>query len=364
MSIDVRFTADDWRRVEQTWNAWWEGELERPIVIIEDIVEPAGITISNIHNLGQPITSFPLEQPVEEILDYYQIRLEAKRFHGDAWPRWFPNLGPGIVAGFLGARVRSTPTTVWFEPVEQVAIGDLRLAFNSDNLWWQRVQQLTRLAVARWDDRVVVAHTDLGGNLDILASLLTAQQLLFDLIDHPDEVSRLVGEITGLWLRYYDELSKIIQSVGRGTTPWATIWSPDRCYMFQSDFAAMISPRMFEQFVMPDLEACCAAVEHSFYHLDGKGQIPHVDLLLSLGRLDGIQWIPGTGAPPPEEWLELLKRFRDAGKLCQLYVSPEGARKIVRALSGRGFALYIDQRMAEEEANDFFNLLTAESQSN
>jgi 5-methyltetrahydrofolate--homocysteine methyltransferase len=117
---------------------------------------------------------------------------------------------------------------------------------------------------------------------------------------------------------------------------------------------------MFERFVMPDIAACCEALDHGFYHLDGKGQIAHVDMLLSLERLRGIQWIPGDGQPPPEEWLALLQRIRDGRKLCQLYVTPEGARTIVRELGGRGFALYVWEEMDEQEASDFLRLLASE----
>jgi hypothetical protein len=78
-----------------------------------------------------------------------------------------------------------------------------------------------------------IADFDLG----ILASLLTTERLLFDLYDHPAEVMRLVNSLTRLWLRYYDDLYALIEPAGRGTTPWAAIWSPARCYMLQSDFA-------------------------------------------------------------------------------------------------------------------------------
>jgi 5-methyltetrahydrofolate--homocysteine methyltransferase len=111
--------------------------------------------------------------------------------------------------------------------------------------------------------------------------------------------------------------------------------------MHQPDFSYMISPKMFERFVMPDLDAVFSAMDHAFYHLDGKGQIPHLDMLLSIENLCGIQWIPGGGQPPPEKWMDLLKRIRDAGKFCQVYVSAKGARSIVRELGGKGFVLYV-----------------------
>lgn len=366
--INPHFTEHDWERIRRDWTAWWAGELDRPLVIVEGWEPPSG---DNLPQVPRFTSSFPLDISANEVLDHYQTHLQAKRFYGDAWPKWYPNFGPGIVAGFLGAQVHCTSDTVWFEPTEWVNIKDLHPAYNANNVWWQRVQELTHTAVERWDNSVAVGFTDLGGNLDILASLRETQQLLLDLYDVPGEVDRLVNEITKLWLRYYDELYAIIRTAGQGTTCWGAVWSPGRCYMLQSDFSYMISPQMFEQFVLPDIAACCEVLDHSFYHLDGKGQIPHLDMLLSLERLDGIQWIPGAGAPPPEAWLPLLKRIRDAGKLCQLYVTPQGARTIVRELGGHGFAFcivrgldehgfYSQQRMSQNEAEDFIGALIAE----
>jgi 5-methyltetrahydrofolate--homocysteine methyltransferase len=357
--IELDFGNRDWERMQRAWTAWWEGELDRPIVMIEGR-EP------HPHNEPPPLggeklftSDFPLEIPIEDVVDHYQWHLERRRFYGDAWPRWWPNFGPGIIAGFVGARVQPAFLTVWFEPAQVERIEELQPSYDTGNIWWQRVSDLTRAAVERWGDQVSIAHSDLGGNLDILASLRTTEQLLFDLSDTPEEVARLAAEITQLWLRYYEELYAIIQKSGRGTTPWAPIWSPDRCYMLQSDFSYMISPRMFERFVLPDIAACCDSLDHGFYHLDGKGQIKHLDMLLSLERLRGIQWIPGDGQPSPEEWLSLLKRIRDAGKLCQLFVSPQGARTIVRELGGRGFALFIVALPSSEQAQDLLRELGA-----
>jgi 5-methyltetrahydrofolate--homocysteine methyltransferase len=357
MSINLHFTQDDWERIRRDWSAWWAGELQRPLVLIET-VEPG----APLPDLPPRTGNLPLDLSLDQVLDLYQARLEARRFYGDAFPKWWPDFGPGIAAGFVGAQVHSTPETgtIWFSQREQCAVSDLHLRYDADNFWWQRIQGLTRRAVERWRGQVAVAHTDLGGNFDILASLRTTQGLLFELYDAPDEVARLSGEITQLWLRYYDESDAIVQPNGCGTTPWAAIWSPGRCYMLQCDFSYMISPKMFERYVLPDLAACCAAMDHGFYHLDGKGQIPHLDMLLSLERLRGIQWIPGDGAPPPEQWLPLLKRIRDGGKLCQLYVTPEGARTIVRELGGRGFALCIQGELSPEEAQDLSKSLASD----
>lgn len=357
MSIGVRFADTDWERIERDYNAWWAHDLARPLVQIVGKEYDPDISYPEIPQFA---SNYPLMVPADKVIRDATLDLEATRYHGDAFPRWWVNFGPGIIAGFLGSRVNSVTETVWFEPTALREASEIDFAYKVDNPWWLRVRELTIAAVEAWGNQVQVSHTDLGGNLDILASFRTTQGLLFDLYDAPEQVDRLVGQITQLWLRYYDELDAIIRPSCRGTTPWAPIWSPQRSYMLQCDFSYMISPEMFQRFAMPDLLACCDHLDAGFYHLDGSGQIPHLDLLLGLSRLRGVQWIPGDGAPPPHEWLGLLKQIIDGGKLCQVYVSAEGARTIVKNLGGRGFLLTVEDEMTAAEAGAFLKLLAQE----
>jgi 5-methyltetrahydrofolate--homocysteine methyltransferase len=308
---------------------------------------------------------FLLEKPVDEVLDYYQARLENAYFYGDAWPKWIPYFGPGIGAGLLGGRVAPMPEqrTVWFEADKPIPYDQLHFTYDPENVWWRRILALTREGVERWGNRVVIAHTDIGGILDILASFRTTYRLLSDLYENPEEVLRCTAEIRTLWMRFYDEFYTTISSAGRGTSCWAPIWSPGRTYMHQCDFSYMISPKMFERFVLPDLDFCFRQMEHAFYHLDGIGQIRHLDMLLSLKSLAGIQWVPGAGQPQAadRQWFPLLRRIRNAGKLCQLFVTAADALSIIRELGGSGFALMIGEPMTPEDAQNFVITCAKES---
>jgi hypothetical protein len=361
MMATLNFTQGDWARVERDTMAWWAGELERPLVYLASTDPVRYPTPFNYQS------NYPLMMPAEAVVDHYEPFLAATHFYGDAFPARWINFGPGIMAGFIGGEVHSVSEpseTVWFTPARETSIADLDLAFDPENVWWRRVKALTAAFVERYGGRLQVGHTDLGGNLDILASLRTTSGLLFDVTEQPAEVRRLVQRTTELWLRYYDELDGVVRPTCRGTTSWAPIWSTGKTYMLQCDFSYMISPRMFERYVLPDLVACCEHLDHGFYHLDGKGEIPHLDMLLAIPRLRGIQWIPGDGQPTPDQWLPLLKRIRDGGKLCQVFVRPEGARRIVQNLGGTGFLLVIQHEADEfrdsEVAEAFLKLLAQE----
>jgi hypothetical protein len=349
----INFTEEDWARIERDTMDWWEGALERPLVYLAS-TDPVSAPWPYSY-----LTNYPLNMAAEQVVDLYDPFLVATRYYADAFPWWWVNFGPGIAAGFLGSHVGSVhepSETVWFSPAKPIDIQDLHFEYDPDNIWWKRVKELTAAFIERYGDMLQVSHTDLGGNLDILASFRETQGLLFDVLDAPKEVDRLVKEITGLWLRYYDELDAMIRPKCRGTSSWAPIWTTGKTYMLQSDFCYMISPEMFERFVLPDLTACCDRLTHGFYHLDGKGEIPHLDMLLSIQHLRGIQWIPGDGQPTPDQWLPLLKRIREGGKLCQVFVTPEGALRIVKNLGGKGFLLVI-----QDYRNQFQNPEVAEA---
>lgn len=358
---ELHFSEEDWARVARDTEAWWISELERPLVYLA-VSEPTAPPHPFSYH-----SNYPLDMPAEMVVEQYRPLLASTRFYADAFPWVWVNFGPGIAAGFLGAQVNSVTEpseTVWFNPPRQVSVSELNLVYDAENIWWKRVKDITKAFIDRYGSMLQVSHTDLGGNLDILASFLSTEQLLFDVVEQPGEVLRLVHQITDLWLRYYDDLDAIIRPACRGTSSWAPIWTGEKTYMLQCDFSYMISPKMFERFVMPDLSTICDHLSHAFYHLDGKGEIPHLDHLLSLKRLRGIQWIPGDGQPSPDKWLDLLKRIRDGGKLCQVFVDPEGALRIVKNLGGKGFLLVVDGDRREfynpEEVQAFLRRLREE----
>jgi 5-methyltetrahydrofolate--homocysteine methyltransferase len=189
----------------------------------------------------------------------------------------------------------------------------------------------------RWQGKVLVTMPDLGGNLDILQTFLTAQQLLLELYDNPEEVQRLIVREHALWHRCYEEINSVLQPVNPGYSDWSCIYSDLPTYILQCDFCYMIGPDMFREFVKPEMEATCARLPRSFYHLDGIGQLPHLDDILSIDNLDGVQWICGAGHGPEEAWPDVRRKIGDSGKKAQTFSTLDALATIIeQAGTSRG----------------------------
>lgn len=338
-SVNLDFEQSRWEKIRKDAARWWAGELERPLLYIT----------RKDRNPGRPEPALPWRKylpaydfsiSAEEIVDRLEYELCRFHFYGDAYPQLRPNFGAGVIAAFLGGRLENRDETVWFFPRDESEVKNIRFRFNPENIWFRRVKEIFHAAMERWGGMVQLAMTDLGGNLDIVSSFRPGAKLLLDLYDHPDEIKRLTWEAHDAWWQYFYEFDSILRPLNPGYDAWTPIFSETPYYMLQCDFCYMISPEMFEEFVKPELAASCRKLAHPFYHLDGQGQLVHLDSLLSIPELRGVQWIPGEGSPDIRHWPEVFRKIRQAGKLIQFFGDVDDLDVIVEQLgSPKGILL-------------------------
>ena len=104
---------------------------------------------------------------------------------------------------------------------------------------------------------------------------------------------------------------------------WMPLWSPKPFIFTQSDVSCMLSPAMFEQFVLPELEITGRNFP-LWYHLDGGNAKQHLPILLSLPYLKFIQYTPTPSEPPNGlEHLAFYRQIQNSGKVVHVAVSPE-----------------------------------------
>jgi 5-methyltetrahydrofolate--homocysteine methyltransferase len=330
--MPIQFEKSRWDRIRKDYRAWWAGKLKRPLIQMR---------MGKARDPGRPEPKLPylpftshydLKVSAEAIVDRWDYEVSKVEYLGDSFPAIWPNFGPGVAAAFLGCELHNTERTTWFHVTEERPVADVHLRFDPENVWFKRVCDICRAAMDRWQGQVQVGLTDIGGNLDIVSSFRPSERLLLDLYDDPENVKRVTWEAHEMWWRYYEAIHGILRPVNPGYTAWTPIFSSEPYYIMQCDFAYMIGPDMFREFVRPEIAKTAAKLTNSFYHLDGKGQLPHLDHLLDIKELKGIQWVPGGGAAEIDEWPDVFRRIRQAGKLIQFNDTMERFDRVVEQL--------------------------------
>ena len=329
------WTAEHWQHIRKTSNAWWEGKLDRALLPITLIDETCNKPTAPAFNRG----SFAdLQISPQQMVDRLAWDFSRMTFMGDAFPR--VNMacsGPGVLATLLGAQLHGShkEDTIWFTVDKIVPITELHLELDLENPWFKRLLEIGHLVHERWQDRVLVSAPDLGGALDVLSTFRPAEELAFDLYDHPEDVLRVIGEIEAAWHQVFNLFHQQMSPANPGYTAWCGIYSDVPYYIMQCDFAYMISPQMFEQFVRPTLVRDSQKLGRAFYHLDGVGQLAHLDSLLQIESLNGVQWIFGAGQKPCREWGDVYQRILAGGKRAQIAGSPDDLLYLAEQLGER-----------------------------
>jgi 5-methyltetrahydrofolate--homocysteine methyltransferase len=334
--LSIDFSSERWDAVRKTFRHFWAGTLDRPVAM----------ALCKGRDPGRPEPPAPypgqhnchdFSWTPEQVIDRVDWELSKLVFLGDAYPNFYTGyFGPGCIAAFLGAKIDNSTGKVWFFPEKELPITELHFEYDPDNAWLRRVKDVVAAAARRWQDEVVVLMPDMGAPFDVLSMFRPGEQLLYDLYDHPADVKRVSMELHVLFHRFYDELAEAMQADKYGYSDWSRIYSETPCHMLSCDFSYLIGTEMFDAFERPILADSCRRLPHNFYHLDGTGQLPHLDSILAIKELHGIQWVPGAGQPDCDQWPEVYRRIQKAGKRIQVMSGLDVYEKVLKQLGGVG----------------------------
>jgi 5-methyltetrahydrofolate--homocysteine methyltransferase len=140
----------------------------------------------------------------------------------------------------------------------------------------------------------------------------------------------------------HDELFGMVAPYQDGNIDWLRIWAPGTYQSVQCDVCLMLSPGTFSDLFLEALREECRYLDYSLYHLDGSEALRHLEALLSIEELDGIQWNPEPPlAPDPVEFAPFLRRVLDAGKKVYVPCPPERIQPLLDAIGREGVFLSV-----------------------
>lgn len=329
----------NWDETRRNFVDWWG---HRGLVLGQWGAPPAAVPHAR---LSAPPSLTPVAAYTDVALRVRLNEYDLSRcdYPADCLPLASADMGPGSLSLYLGSEPEFMPDTVWFHP-SMPLVADPEtlppLRFDSGNQWWRLTEATLRAQVANAAGRYFASCPDLAENLDILASLRGSQALMMDMIERPEWVRRKLAEINQAFFEAYQRIYDIISLPGGGSCYNAfRLWGPGKTAKVECDAAAMISPDMFAEFVVPPLAEQCAWLDNSMFHLDGTQCLDKLDLLLEIEALDAIEWTPQAGIEPggSPRWYPLYRRILEAGKSVQAVgVEPAEVIPLLNAIGGKG----------------------------
>lgn len=351
--MSIHFDSSRMAEALEHHELWWDGKLDRPLTCVKILdAHPARetknpiLTQANCHD-------FSIEP--EQLIEAWDAQLSQFEYMGDAYPHFgLESFGPGVVAAFCGARLDNSSGGVWFFPNEKKEISEIHAKYDKNNIWVKRIKEIAKTGLEYWNGSVIIGFPDFGGILDIAASLVGTEELLFALIEEPEEVQRLAGEIQTAWHEAFNDFAELLKPQGC-YSDWNYLLSKTPTHVLQCDFSIMISPDMFREFVLEYLREDTRRIKHSIYHLDGPGAIQHLDDLLTLPNLTAVQWVYGDGQPGPMAWGEVYKKIHQAGKQYMLLGGGEDLLWVLKEVGGTPYSWQYFNKDSLDYANKILN---------
>lgn len=313
------------------------------------------ITIQKPNMTGYTPKSFTLKERYtnpEIINEIMEENYSKTEFLFESLPSNYVNFGTAGHSAYFGCKPNYARDTIWFDPILKEPSAH-KLVFDKEGrsqFEWQKgvVKKLGELAAGKY----LTSMPDNCGIIDCLAEIRGTDNLLVDMIENPDFVHESRDKITEAWKETQGEFFSLLNenNYGGSSHGWMQLWSPLRHTQIQCDFSVMISPEMFEEFILPELESTAKAFEHTTYHLDGVEQLRRLDMILSVKEINNIQWTPVAGQPLTSNSIESLKKIQQAGKGLVLIPQLSEAEFLMRNLSHKGLHLILGAVKNREEA--------------
>lgn len=319
----------DWPEARQRLTALWEGEvLDRPCVAVR---APSGRRAAGP---GAPATAEQKWVDPDWVTRAAHAQLENTWWGGEAIPSVL------VLAGWLvcfGAAPRFEMETIWWR---EMAFDFERASdpgFNPGDPWVKRFQTVY-CAVAEFAGRddFMVGHPCILPANDLLSMLMGAERFLVNLVDRPDWMREAVvrGARAQVAARnYFMQLIRPGHDYCYGNAGWMSFWAPEPYVTTQSDVSCMLSPEMFDRFVLPELEVLHEAFGPVWYHLDGGDARQHLNRLLSLPYLRVLQYTPAPFEPPNgPAHLAFYQAVQAAGKIVHINLPKQHVEPLLKAL--------------------------------
>ena len=301
----------DFDAVRQNWRRFWDGTLGRPILLAEPPKK-------GVEPVAKPPWGAAFTHDYDDLADQALRWADTHEFLGDAVPFYYPSLIIDLLPAFLGAEIVSVQEPWGTDTHATPCIRDLNSAeirFRRDSVWWEKWVRLAECIRRKCAGRLIFGTAQpYYNNLDTLAALRGNVQLLTDLYDNPEGVHLAMRQVMKAYAEVMAEVYRLLEIEKYGSVTGHGFYADGKAATPQCDFGFNIGKEHFDAFALPYLRQELGLLDAVEYHLDGPGNLTHLESICSLDKVKVIQWVPGAGDSPRKDWTWLYAKIDALGK--------------------------------------------------
>lgn len=144
------------------------------------------------------------------------------------------------------------------------------------NAWFQKVAQGYQVLSKALGDRFPIAQTNMRGPGDIVGALL-GQQRFVELMLEPSENKKFLKQLlelcTQIWIRTAKTQCDPKTGAEWGYCSPYGIWAPCLPARSQEDVAAILSPHLYAEYLLPPESRITAAFDYTVFHMHSSARL-------------------------------------------------------------------------------------------
>ncbi|HML48136.1 MAG TPA: hypothetical protein PKE04_15445 [Clostridia bacterium] len=345
------FGQDRFDRVQEAWQAFWQGKNTRPLVAIS-VPKPGRAPAPALAYMAG------FDGNYEAVADTLARWVESHAFVGEAIAYYPLSFGADHFAALLGLDMvlGETGDTSWVVHLDKT-LDQVDIRFRPDGKWWTETARFAQTLQRKLGDAVLVAAPTLTAGLDALAAIRGSYALLYDLTDTPELVQEALCKVNEAYTQAFRAAAELFKFGAYGSVNRHGMYTTGAIGVPQCDFSCMISEEMFEEFAVNSIVHEMQPLDAVEYHLDGPGAIRHLERLAKIDKLDIIQWVPGAGEASEKDWTSLYQRAVELGKGLILGGNAQNILRLCDALPSRKLFFHGHGFETVGQAEDFLAAL-------
>ena len=266
-------------------------------------------------NIWQKDTLSPDQLDPERFVPDYLKLFEAEVGLGDDLIRAAqPFASVPWMEAMMGCPIRCAKPNVWADPMAESLAELPRIEFDPDNPWVRKYVDFLKVFDKHFAGQHPAAASILRGPGDLLSAAIGDSKAVYAYIDQPEQTTEVLKQLANLFMAFIKHQWIYTSKCDNGyILAQNEIWAPGPTLRIQEDASALLSPEIYQQYLLPRDREISGLTKHNVMHLHTTS-LHLLKYILELETLTAIQISKDDGYGHVRNLVPALESVQQAGK--------------------------------------------------